>query len=376
MTLRQKPNFKIFKVITTNLLIFAILFSALETPLRLSESSDDHPNFNLGFESNKKNFINLNDKDYFRKALEESKLNSNFLGPNKEFIKVMKEQIKSSGDLVFLNDFSGEYIKIQDGRRLTVGSTGVRQKRVLVFGGSTIFCAEVPDSMTISSELQKMTLDRKIETDVVNYGIPGIRIENQFKILQTVDDLGPRDLVIFYDGVNDLNTIFRLGLESNKSGIPLGIVKKIIAWIEGQSLLARGLISGYIDSKGISEEFLSSEAEKSVNDLWVGTDKLVRAYVESRGAKFVHILQPNWVTFKGGVEATTDNKRWADMKTIQNIFEKYTKPETKIENFTKILDGLSTTPYIDWAHLDEIGNKKVAEEMFAVIQPLLKQQSK
>ncbi|GBL20800.1 hypothetical protein EMGBS4_08600 [Acidimicrobiaceae bacterium] len=119
----------------------------------------------------------------------------------------MKEQIKSSGDLVFLNDFSGEYIKIQDGRRLNCRLNRCPSKRVLVFGGSTIFCAEVPDSMTISSELQKMTLDRKIETDVVNYGIPGIRIENQFKILQTVDDLGPRDLVIFYDGVNDLNTI-------------------------------------------------------------------------------------------------------------------------------------------------------------------------
>ena len=64
------------------------------------------------------------------------------------------------------------------------------------------------------------------------------------------------------------------------------------------------------------------------------------------------------------------------MKTIQNYFEKYATPEMKIEDFTKVLDGLSTTPYIDWAHLDEIGNKKIAEEMFAVLEPLLIEQSK
>jgi hypothetical protein len=64
------------------------------------------------------------------------------------------------------------------------------------------------------------------------------------------------------------------------------------------------------------------------------------------------------------------------MRSIQNYFEKYSTSVTKIENFTKKLDGLSSTPYIDWAHLDEIGNKKIAEEMFAVLEPLLVAQGK
>lgn len=373
--LRTKSNLKIFKIVLTNIIIFVTLFSAVELPLRFSESPDDHPNFNLGVASNSRNFVKLNEKSYFIKALQQSKEHSSVLSPNKEFIEVMTKQIKSSGDLVFLDDFQGDYIKIQSGRRLTVGSTGIRQKRVLVFGGSTVFCAEVPDLMTIPSQLQKLILNKKFDTDVLNYGIPGIRIENQFRILETMQDLGPGDLVVFYDGINDLNTVFRLGLESNKTLIPMGFVKEVTAWFEAHSLLARGLISGYIDSSGISKEFLSSDAEVEVADLWIKNDKIAREYVESKGARFVHILQPNWVTFKGGIEATKDNKRWSDMKVIQNYFEKYATPQMKIENFTRVLDGLSTTPYVDWAHLDEIGNKKVAEEMFAVLEPLLKEQS-
>ena len=374
--LRSKPDFKILKVVATNLILFVTLFSVVELPLRFSENPDDHPNFNLGVDSKSQNFVKLSAKSYFKKALEQSKNDSSVLGPNREFIDVMTEQIKSSGDLVFLDDYPGNYIKIQTGRRLTVGSTGIRQKRVLVFGGSTVFCAEVPDSMTIPSQLQKLILDNKFDLDVLNYGIPGIRIENQLKILETIGDIGPGDVVVFYDGINDLNTVFRLGLESNKSVIPLGFVKEVAAWVESHSLLARGLISGYIDSSGISKDFLSNDAENEVADLWVKNDKGARSYVESKGAKFVHILQPNWVTYQGGVEATKDNKRWSDMRSIQNYFEKYSTSVTKIDNFTKKLDGLSSTPYIDWAHLDEIGNKKIAEEMFAVLEPLLVAQGK
>ena len=374
--LRSKPDFKILKVVATNLILFVTLFSVVELPLRFSENPDDHPNFNLGVDSKSQNFVKLSAKSYFKKALDQSKNDSSVLGPNREFIDVMTEQIKSSGDLVFLDDYPGNYIKIQTGRRLTVGSTGIRQKRVLVFGGSTVFCAEVPDSMTIPSQLQKLILDNKFDLDVLNYGIPGIRIENQLKILETIGDLGPGDVVVFYDGINDLNTVFRLGLESNKSVIPLGFVKEVAAWVESHSLLARGLISGYIDRSGISKDFLNTDAENEVADLWVKNDKVARSYVESKGAKFVHILQPNWVTYQGGVEATRDNKRWSDMRSIQNYFEKYSTSVTKIENFTKKLDGLSSTPYIDWAHLDEIGNKKIAEEMFAVLEPLLAAQGK
>ena len=151
---------------------------------------------------------------------------------------------------------------------------------------------------------------------------------------------------------------------------------KFAEFFDKKSLLAKTLISGFLDSRGVDKTFLGTEAEKQVADIWLSYDLVARDYVKSKGAKFVHILQPNWVTFKGGKDATKNNKRWSDMKIIQNYFEKIATPVNKIENFTKALDDLETTPFIDWAHLDEIGNKKIAEEMFAVLKPLLEAQKK
>jgi hypothetical protein len=37
---------------------------------------------------------------------------------------------------------------------------------------------------------------------------------------------------------------------------------------------------------------------------------------------------------------------------------------------------LNATPFFDWAHLDEVGNKKVAEKMFTVLEPLLDTEKK
>jgi hypothetical protein len=61
------------------------------------------------------------------------------------------------------------------------------------------------------------------------------------------------------------------------------------------------------------------------------------------------------------------------MQTIQQYFAGYTS-SNQIISFASALDSLDETPYVDWSHLDEIGNEKIAEEMFAVLKPLLEAQ--
>ena len=60
-----------------------------------------------------------------------------------------------------------------------------------------------------------------------------------------------------------------------------------------------------------------------------------------------------------------------DMKAIESDLVSYAAETNKIKDSTKILDELNTTPFFDWAHLDEMGNKKVAEEMFKILKPLI-----
>lgn len=59
------------------------------------------------------------------------------------------------------------------------------------------------------------------------------------------------------------------------------------------------------------------------------------------------------------------------MQTIQRYFAESATPSSQIINFRNTLDSLDKTPFVDWSHLDEIGDQRIAEEMFKVLEPLL-----
>ena len=374
--LRPKLNFGTVRILFSNLLIFVSLFSLVEVAFRAAYDNGLRLLGSIGASQTSGVFVNMQEKDYFKVAVQDSQVNRAD-GPGAEYDFVHRERIKSSGDLITLGDFDGLYINIEDGRRVTTGSTGRRENRILVFGGSTILCGELPDSMTVTSNLQKLIIENDLEFDVLNYGISGLRIENQYKILETVKDLNSDDVVVFYDGINDLNRIFEEGLERRADKTPLRQLNKIVKELEKRSVFFRDIsITNYLDGLGVSQAYLANEVGQQITDNWIKFDAMARKYVESKGAKFVHILQPNWLTLESGDTAIKLKKHWSDRKIIQTAFEESATPETKIKDLTKIFDDLSTTPFLDWAHIDEVGTAKVAEEMFAVLEPLLKEQSK
>ena len=320
-------------------------------------------------------FVEWQSKKYYKDADALSKAN-NLYSPHDEYNSANGELIKSSGDLISIGDFDGSYIKIKDGRRVTVGSNGLQKHRVLVFGGSTVFCAEVPNLLTSSSQLQQLILENNFEFDVLNYGIPGLRIENQFNILKTVTDLGPGDIVVFYDGVNDLIRVFEEGLKRHKNQAPWRQLNVFATAVEKRSLLFKRLsISGYVDNIGVTNEYLDSGASQYISDNWLKYEELARELVQKTGADFVHILQPNWLSYKKLSKSKSEDRRFSDMRIIQEIFKSNASQNSGIVDFSDRLNTLNDTPFFDWVHLDEIGNKKIAEEMFKVLEPLLKEQS-
>ena len=341
-----------------------MLFSVIEVTLRVTENTE------IVQKSNPE-FVKWQTKRYYQDANSLSKANNSY-SPLDEYNFANGELIKSSGDLITIGDFDGSYIKIKDGRRVTVGSNGLRQRRVLVFGGSTVFCAEVPDLLTSSSQLQQLILKNNFDFDVLNYGIPGLRIENQFNILKNVPDLGPGDIVVFYDGVNDLIRVFEEGLDRHKNQAPWRQLNSFSFAVEKRSSLFKHLsISGYVDNIGVANEYLDSDARQYISDNWLKYEELARELVQKTGADFVHILQPNWLTYKKLSEGKSEDRRFSDMRVIQEIFKNNATQKSGIIDFTDRLDSLTDTPFLDWVHLDEVGDKKIAEEMFTVLKPLL-----
>ncbi len=362
--LQQQSKFKRLRIFGTNLIIFAMLFSVIEVTLRVTENTE------IVQKSNPE-FVKWQSKRYYQDANSLSKANNSY-SPLDEYNFANGELIKSSGDLITIGDFDGSYIKIKDGRRVTVGSNGLRQRRVLVFGGSTVFCAEVPDLLTSSSQLQRLILKNNFDFDVLNYGIPGLRIENQFNILKNVPDLGPGDIVVFYDGVNDLIRVFEEGLDRHKNQAPWRQLNSFSFAVEKRSSLFKHLsISAYVDNIGVANEYLDSDARQYISDTWLKYEELARELVQKTGADFVHILQPNWLTYKKLSEGKSEDRRFSDMRVIQEIFKNNATQKSGIIDFTDRLDSLTDTPFLDWVHLDEVGDKKIAEEMFTVLKPLL-----
>ena len=334
--LKPKSNLRILRIFSTNCIVLLSLFSLLEAPFHFADISRKQPEDQFGF-------VRLDQKSFYQKAYVDAKAkvraNMKVFGPGEEYGKVLDE-ISSVDELVTLKDFDGDYINIENGRRVTVGSTGLRQK--------------------------------SFEFDVTNFGISGIRIENQFNILKTVSDLGADDTVVFYDGVNDLDRIYTDALAQRYQKSPWRQIGKVANEVENRSWLVRYLSpSSYIERPGVRQDFLDSEARQKVADDWFAFDKLAREYVESKSAKFVHILQPNLLTYKEGSNASGVRKRWSDMQTIQQYFAEYATPSSQIINFRNTLDSLDKTPFVDWSHLDEIGDQQIAEEMFKVLKPLL-----
>ena len=362
--LQQQSKFKRLQIFGTNLIIFAMLFSVIEVTLRVTENTEV-------VQKQNPEFVKWQSKRYYQDANALSKANNSY-SPLDEYNFANGELIKSSGDLITIGDFDGSYIKIKDGRRVTVGSNGLRQRRVLVFGGSTVFCAEVPDLLTSSSQLQQLILKNNFDFDVLNYGIPGLRIENQFNILKNVSDLGPGDIVVFYDGVNDLIRVFEEGLDRHKNQAPWRQLNSFSFAVEKRSSLFKHLsISGYVDNIGVANEYLDSDARQYISDNWLKYEELARELVQKTGADFVHILQPNWLTYKKLSEGKSEDRRFSDMRVIQEIFKNNATQKSGIIDFTDRLDSLTDAPFLDWVHLDEVGDKKIAEEMFTVLKPLL-----
>ena len=376
--LRPKSNFVKSRIVLANFIVFLSLFSLVEAPFHFRDISRGSQDSSF--------FVRLEDKNYFQKATETWQAKKNeldadefaaaqakneLLSPAEEHGLVLSN-IENADGFVTHRNFDGDYIKIKEGRRVTVGSTGLRQKRILVFGGSTIFCGEMPDSLTVPSQLQQMVLANGFDADVLNFGISGIRIENQFKTLQSIPNLGPEDVVLFYDGVNDLNEIYELGLKLKNSQTPWRQINKLLSELENRSWFIRYLAPTiYLESRGIGQEFLGSQAKQLVADNWFSFDKQARSYVEDKGATFIHILQPNLLTYTKASDLGKVRQKWSDMRAIKNELISYATETNKIFDFTKILDELNATPFFDWAHLDEVGNKKVAEKMFTVLEPLL-----
>jgi hypothetical protein len=299
-----------------------------------------------------------------------------------------------------LNDFSGRYFNIVDGYRLTTDAPANADRRVLLFGGSTLFGQEVPDRHTIASYLQRMLNDEGVRWQVRNFGLPGMNAAQQTLILKQVS-LKAGDIVAYYHGVNDIYYLVFGGYsEGWVGGVPaFRPVQKLSAFHKWLHTWHERL-KDYSYTAQVALDIYQRGEPSTVTDVAEMKNVLAHAEAQFRsalveaedvssaaGAVFVHFLQPTAFTraVLSPYEQVILKNPLQTAPGLELAFQNgYPRLEGVAEEllgkgieYHDISDAFDERPagsevYLDFCHVNHEGNRLIARRMMdSYFLPLL-----
>ena len=273
-----------------------------------------------------------------------------------------------SEESMHMPDYQGEFLNVVSGMRVTTDNPTVSKKRIIIFGGSTVFCGEVPDNLTSCSLLQAAINDSKISANVVNFGRHGSTFQNRLLYLER-NKLSRNDLVLFWFGVNEVGW----KLMEGKTNAPffMHLLKRVSEGLKffSKFLALISLLSQLFESfvlKPLSRFLAYLELKRSLEKL----ENLSRL----RGFEYRVFLQPNLLT-------KTIRTRREDLiieyflssprgRTTKNFLDaNYPKFRTLLDRYmgvdaSGIFSSANREVFVDWCHLNSAGNQVVAQFIF------------
>lgn len=293
------------------------------------------------------------------------------------------------------NDYQGRHFNVAQGKRRTTDAPPPAQTkgRILVFGGSTTYCSEVPDSLTICSYLQRMLNENgQARYKVENLGATTITMRQQVERLK-LEPIGPGDVVLFYDGVNDvIQSIFY----NNPNG---NIIDESRRQLDGLKPVERFLfkvhrrLAPYSAFVGVFLNPIKPAPNRREIDPAV-VEAAARQYHKSiaeaaeycraKQVKFAHFLQPNLfvAASKSAYERTLLENPWLTPPGLARAFELgypalrrsgQQAADAGVPNFdlSSCLNSRSAEVYLDYCHVNHLGNETIARAAFERLRSLL-----
>ena len=292
-------------------------------------------------------------------------------------------------------DFSCAGTTIQDGLRLTVDQPMKARRTIHMYGGSTVFGVGSSDAGTIPSHLQKLINHDYSGISVKNYGFMTLVASQQLAALKN-SDVKSGDIVLFYDGGNDA---FNSYVYKSPEGTIIGYNRKnkltfaavqVRHALQLHSALYRQLgalkavATGVKDPSRVSCSVEPSEDEqKTYVDHYFGVLAEAQDYAASKGAHFVHALQPFLGTSNGPMEDDLNvyesllNVDGISSCTHAGLLSYYKKLAITYESRKESLVGLNLSSffrgsevapqdrYIDWIHMTPEANRQIAKMLYS-----------
>ncbi len=262
----------------------------------------------------------------------------------------IKSKTQDDKIIVDAKNFKGKHISAHTGMRSTTDSPIKASGRVLLLGGSTVYCFEVPDSFTIASYMQRSLNESGDNLEVLNYGISGATVTNRIDKLLSIETLSEKDVVIFLFGDNDFGWQNFYMMQT--------LTLKILRRLSKYSVLL-GWVYFELSAVGRKKTAVTL-AEKNIEQLKKLSEKLKTSNIRHR-----FILQPNIYTkknindYESAIILRFGNEVLQMTRDAYSVYEKYlVAPFTSATN---LMDGTIKSVYLDWGHVNAEGNKIISD---------------
>lgn len=272
---------------------------------------------------------------------------------------------------------------------------------IFMFGGSTLWGEGSPDWGTIPAYMQEMFNNQTDQTICIhNMGQLAFHVTQEVVELTNQLQLGVRpDMVVFYDGVNEIGN----AIESGKVWVPSGILPfrsrleqgsgspyaEIASSTNIYNIFSRYFISenNNIPITPYSDEEVDSLIQDTV-DVYLNNYRIVEALSEHFDFKFYFFWQP---TIGAGNKALTEDEQEIlaldtprsgpgyfndPLGAVRQTYEAIEAISTEFDNLFFIgdtFDDYTEQIYIDIWHITPQGNEIIARELFNVLSPIIKQ---
>ena len=261
--------------------------------------------------------------------------------------------------------------------------------RIFVIGGSTTFgLYTTSDNSTIPGFLQEMFNEQNlpVKIEIVNAGIASaFSYTETMYIQEKLIEFQP-DMFIIYDGYNDLNreyADYNSVVQTDRSIILDGVlfIQDYIPIINLQYIASSILndIKYALDSNQVLP-FNSDNIDKKT-EIWKERWNNICKIGEQENFTTLVTLQP--IIGTGDRELSVLEERFFKVNNGERkviAYEKYIKKLQELDDncmigdLTDALDISSGKPvYLDRVHLDDYGNSLVAEKLFEISLPIVKQ---
>jgi hypothetical protein len=307
------------------------------------------------------------------------------------------------------------------GRHINVNENGLRRTwgrrkvdagtsdplRVFAFGGSAMWGVGARDDFTIASCLARNLDEKGIPCEVTNFGESGyVSTQEVIALLQQLRNGNIPDVVIFYDGVNDIYSAYQqqmAGLPQNEFhrvhefnvSQPKGyrslramFVRRMVGEFAmvrlSQNLLRKvGIDVRPVDSatrrEAMANPLINDALLQKVLAVYEGNVRAVRVLGEAYGFKSLFYWQPT--VFGKGVPTPFEQKVQQGIVALQPYCEKMCNLVHQtgfarthgglFHDMSGIFSQVQQPVFIDWCHISEWGNEQVAGKMAADVARLL-----